>query len=141
MQLTALKLLSDMQEMTGKQIDDLSAYASARADVLDKLSLPSSSSSVTKSTSLSTTDGKDEKKTSEATEEKSTTTDTSGPGHAARLAALAAVDTLYYSKAQRAYQTTMMVYVGAMDFLDKNKEKLEKPKGQGGSHSGFASMY
>jgi hypothetical protein len=29
----------------------------------------------------------------------------------------------------------------SLDFMDKNKDKLEKPKGSGGSHSGYQSMY
>jgi hypothetical protein len=140
-QLSLLKELSDVEEAASKHVDDLFGYASARADALDKLKLPTSSVSITKSTGASTTDGKKEEKTSEATEEKENTDACTGPAYASRVAALVAIDTLYYSKAQRAFQAVLTLYMAALDFLDKNKDKLEKPKGAGGSHSGFASMY
>ena len=141
-QLALAKQISDLQELSKKSIEELAGYNGARADAVEKLKLPSTSTSVTKSTSTGTTDGKKEDKTSEATEEKTTTND--GPGNSAydsRVAALVSVDMLYYAKAKRAYQACMTMYVATLDFLDKNKEKLEKPKGSGGSHSGFSSMY
>lgn len=145
-QLSLLKQLSDLQEVITAKIDDLSGYASARADALEKLKLPSTSKSVTKSTSTSTTDGKEEKKTSESTEEKETAGGTDG-GVAEQLSlqsrkvALAAVDTLYYSKAERAFQSVLINYMAALDFMDKNKEKLEKPKGSEDTRGGYSSMY
>lgn len=140
-QLSMLKQLSEIQEAAGKAIDDLSGYANARAESLSKLSLPSASTSVTKSNSSTTTDGKKEEKTSETTEEKKSSSESSGPAFESRVAALVETDTLYYSKAQRAFQSVMTLYMGALDFMDKNKDKLEMPKGSGGSHSGYASMY
>ena len=141
-QLALVKQISDLQEATKKSIEDLAGYAGARADAIDKLKLPSASSSITKSTSTSTTDGKKEDKTSESTEEKTTTNDGPGTsGYDSRVAALVAVDMLYYAKAKRAYQSTMTLYVATLDFLDKNKEKLTKPKGNEGSSRGYSSMY
>mmetsp|Transcript_3370 Transcript_3370/g.7727 ORF Transcript_3370/g.7727 Transcript_3370/m.7727 type:complete len:245 (+) Transcript_3370:104-838(+) len=140
-QLSMLKQLSEIQEAAGKAIDELSGYSNARAESLSKLNLPSVSSSVTKSTSSSTTDGKKEEKSSESKEEKKSSSDMTGPTFESRVAALIATDTQYYSKAQRAFQATMSTYMAVLDFMDKNKEKLEKPKGSGGSHSGYQSMY
>lgn len=140
-QLSSLKQLSEVQEAVTKHIDSLAGYANARAEALSKLSLPSSSTTVTKSSSKSTTDGKAEDKTSESTEEKSTESPASGPAYESRIAAVIAVDALYYSKAQRAFQAVMTLYIASLDFMDKNKEKLEKPKGSGGSHAGYSSMY
>ena len=140
-QLSLLKELADVQEAVAKHIDSLAGYAGARADALEKLKLPSSSKSVTKSSSITTTDGKKEDKVSETTEEKSSDSENSGPAYESRVASLVAVDTLYYSKAQRALQSVMTLYIASLDFMDKNMEKLEKPKGSGGSHSGFHSMY
>eukprot|EP00980_Cylindrotheca_fusiformis_P026139 scaffold15472_cov117-Cylindrotheca_fusiformis.AAC.3 len=167
-QLNALKELKEMQEAAGKALDDLSGYANARAESLSKLNLPSTSSSVTQSTSTTTTDGKKEEKSSQTTEEKQSSSPTSGPMFDSRVAALIATDTLYYSKAQRAFLAVMAAYMASyvfrlnrdpvmllllfsplrlplgllrLDYMDKNKEKLEKPKGSGGSHSGFHSMY
>jgi hypothetical protein len=140
-QLAMLKLFSDLQEATSSRVDDLSSYASARADALEKLKLTSTSSTVTKSSANTTTDGKKEEKTTELTEEKKSSSDCTGPAYESRVAALVALDSLYYSKAQRAFQTVMTLYMAALDFMDKNKEKLVLPKGSGGSHSGFHSMY
>jgi hypothetical protein len=112
-QLSMLKELSDMQDAAGKAIDDLSGYANAHAESLSKLNLPSTSSSVTKSSSSTTTDGKKEEKNSESTEEKSSSSASSGPGFESRVAALVATDTLYYSKAQRAFQSIMTLYMAA----------------------------
>jgi hypothetical protein len=140
-QLALLKELSDLQEAVTKGVDDLSGYHNARAEALGKLSLPSTSSSVTKSTSVTTTDGTQEDKTCAATEEKKSTNDNSGPVYAARVSALVAVDTLYYAKAQRVFQSNLTLYLAALDFLDKNKDKLEMPKGAGGARAGYHSMY
>lgn len=140
-QLSLLKQLSDVQEAVTKNLDSLAGYASARADALEKLKLPSSSKSVTKSSSITTTDGKKEEKVSESTEEKSSENENAGVIYESRIAAVVAVDTLYYSRAQRALQSVMTLYIGSLDFMQKNMDKLEKPKGSGGSHSGFASMY
>jgi hypothetical protein len=140
-QLSLLKEISDLQEAVTKGVDDLSGYHSARAEALSKLSLPSTSGSVTKSTSVTTTDGKQEDKTSETKEEKKATNDTSGPVYAARVSALVAVDTLYYAKAQRIFQSNLTLYLATLDFFDKNKDKLEMPKGAGGARASFHSMY
>mmetsp|Transcript_16745 Transcript_16745/g.47902 ORF Transcript_16745/g.47902 Transcript_16745/m.47902 type:complete len:244 (-) Transcript_16745:50-781(-) len=140
-QLSVLKQLSEVQEAVTKNLDSLAAYAGARADALEKLKLPSSSKSVSKSTAITTTDGTKEEKVSESTEEKSSENENSGPAYESRVAALVAVDTLYYAKAQRALQSVMTLYIGSLDFMNKNMDKLEKPKGSGGSHSGFHSMY
>lgn len=110
-QLALLKQLSDLEEMASKKIDELSGYSSARADALDKLKLPSTSFSVTKSSSQSETDGKKEQKLSESTEEKKSSSDTTGPAFQTRAAALVATDTLYYSKAKQAFQSVMTLYM------------------------------
>ena len=140
-QLAFLKQLSDLQSSISSKIEELSAYSEKRADALEKLKLPSTSLSVTKSNSQSDTDGKKEVKSSETTEEKKTSNDSTGPAFQTRVAALIATDTLYYSKAQRSFQSVMTLYMALLDFMDKNREKLEKPKGSGGSHSGYHSMY
>lgn len=140
-QLALLKEIGELQEAATKVMDELVGYASARGDALDKLKLPSSSSSVTKSTSVSTTDGKQEDKTSEVKEEKTSDCDTSNVGYKTRVAALASVDVLYYNKAQRGFQSLLTKYMATLNFMDLNKDKLEKPKGSQGSSSGYSSMY
>merc|ERR1719263_333365 len=135
-QLALLKEISDLQQANAKSLDDLSGYAGARAEALEKMKLPSIGVTATKSTSVATTDGKKEGKISESTEEKKSSSDDTGPAASARKSALVAIDTLYYSKSQRCFESFMTT----LDFLDKNKEKLEKPKG-GGSGGGYSSMY
>jgi hypothetical protein len=130
-----------MQDKFSKQSDELCGYANARAEALAKLSFPSTSSSLTKSTGITTTDGKKEGKTCETKEEKESTVDVAGPVHQSRLSAVAAVDTLYYSKALIVFQNCIISLIAAMDFMDKNKTKLLEPKGSEGFNSGFSSMY
>lgn len=123
-----------------KHTDELCAYADARAEALAKLSFPSSSSSLTKSTSVTTTDGKKEDKTSETKEEKESS-GTVGPVEESRLTVVAIVDTKFYSKALSIFHSCFISLIAAMDFMEKNKTKLLEPKGSQGSRSGFSSMY
>lgn len=96
---------------------------------------------MTKSVAVTTTDGKKEEKASETNEEKESSASTSGPVHEARLSAVVAVDTLYYSKARNIFQACIVSLIAAIDFMDKNQTKLLQPKGSQGSSSGFSSMY
>jgi len=138
-QLDLVKKLGEMKEAANKSTEALLGYENARADALGKLNLPSSTSSVTKSTSATTTDGKREEKEAESSEEKQTSSISTGPAYESRVAAVVAVDTLYYSKANGVLSQTIISLIGVMDFIDKNKGKLTEPKGTSGS-SNF-SMY
>lgn len=133
-----MKKLGELKEAASKSTETLLGYEAARAEALGKLSLPSSTTTVTKSTGATTTDGKKEDKSSETTEEKQSTT-ASGPVSESRVAAVAAVDTLYYSKSRVIFSDNIVSLIAVMDFIDKNKEKLVEPKGKSGS-SNF-SMY
>jgi hypothetical protein len=104
-QLDLVKKLSEIQESMKSAIEDLLGYPSARAEALGKLNLPSASTTVTKSSGVTTTDGKTEEKSSETTENKESSSLASGPLYESRLAAVAAVDTLYYSKAKGYFQS------------------------------------
>ena len=128
-----------MKETANKATEALLGYETARANALEKLNLPSSTSSVTKSTSATTTDGKKEEKESESREEKQSSSSSSGPAYESRVKAVVAVDTLYYAKSNGILSQTIISLIGVMDFLDKNKEKLMEPKGKSGG-SNF-SMY
>jgi len=138
-QLDLVKKLGESKETANKSTEALLGYESARADALGKLNLPSHTSSVTKSTSVSSTDGKKEEKDSESKEEKQSSSSSTGPAYESRVAAVVAVDTLYYSKASAILSQSIISVIGVMDFIDKNKEKLIEPKGNSGS-SNF-SMY
>mmetsp|Transcript_14291 Transcript_14291/g.16324 ORF Transcript_14291/g.16324 Transcript_14291/m.16324 type:complete len:239 (+) Transcript_14291:52-768(+) len=135
-QLDLVKKLGEMKESANKSMEALLGYETARADAIGKLNPPSSSKTVTKSTSGTTTDGTKEEKSSETTEEKSSTP---GPACESRVAAVVAVDTLYYSKARGILGEIIISFVAVMDFIDKNKDKLVEPKGTSGG-SNF-SMY
>jgi len=138
-QLDLVKKLSELKELSNKAIEALLGYYGARAEALGKLNLPSATKSVTKSTSITTTDGKKEEKESESKEEKQSSSSTNGPAYESRVAAVVAVDTLYFSKASGILNQNIVSLIGVMDFIDKNKEKLIEPKGKSGG-SGF-SMY
>jgi hypothetical protein len=104
-QLDLVKKLSEMQESMKSGIEDLLGYQSARAEALGKVNLPSTSTTVTKSSGATITDGKKEDKTSETTENKVSSSLAAGPVYESRLSAVAAVDTLYYSKAKGYFQS------------------------------------
>lgn len=138
-QLDLVKKISEMKESTNKSLEALMAYYSARADAIGKLSLPSVTKTTTQSNSGTITDGKKEEKSSETTDEKSSETIGEGPAFESKVAAVVAVDYLYYSKARGIMGEIILSFVAVMDFIDKNKDKLVEPKGKSGS-SNF-SMY
>lgn len=137
-QLDLVKKLGEMKETANKATEALLGYQSARAEALGKI-LPSDSYSVTSSESETKTDGKSEKKESVSKEKKESGSPTSGPSYESKLAAIVAVDTLYYSKAKGIFSQSVISIMGVMDFIDKNKGKLIEPKGRSGG-SNF-SMY
>jgi len=138
-QLDLVKKLSELKESSNKATEALLGYDNARAEALGKLNLPSSTQSITKSINVTTTDGKKEEKESESKEEKQSSSSSSGPAYESRVAAVVAVDTLYFSKAIGIWSQNITSFIGVMDFIDKNKEKLIEPKGKSGG-SNF-SMY
>jgi hypothetical protein len=104
-QLDLVKKLSEIQESMKAAIENLLGYHSARAEALGKLNLPSTSTTFTKSSGFTTTNGTTEEKSNETTENKETSSLSEGPMYECRLAAVAAVDALYYSKAKGYYQS------------------------------------
>lgn len=141
-QLEALKALHDAQDKLTKSVEEISKYASSRADVLEKCKLPSQTVSITSSDGTSnTTEKGDAKETKKSTETKETTTTLSPVEASYRQAAVVACDVLYFSKAKALFQMCLNSYLAVMDFCDKNAEKIEKPKGSTGSGSSFSSMY
>lgn len=138
-QLDLVKKLGEFKESANKSAEALLGYESARAEALSKLNLPSSTYSSTKSTSETLTDGKKEEKSCTSEETKESRPSPSGSAYESRIAAVVAVDTLYFSKASAMLSQNIISYIGVMDFIDKNKEKLVEPKGNSGG-SNF-SMY
>jgi hypothetical protein len=146
-QLTALKQITDSKELMVKGLEELSKYASSRADALEKCKFPSQSTSTSTTKSQSDSQGNntekgDVKSTSTGTskEEKMTETVTASPELEYRKLAVTAVDVSFYCKAKGLFQTALIGYMAALDFLEKNSDKIDKPKGAGGAGS-YASMY
>lgn len=146
-QLSALKAMKDEREIMEKGLEEMTSYAARRADVMEKCKLPSvSSSKTTSSTNSQGTSTGGEKgdasttSTDQKTEEKSTESQTQLVEGAMRKQAVIDVDVLFYSKAKTYFNKGLTGYMAVIDFMDKNKEKLEKPKGsQGTGH--ISSMY
>ena len=131
-QMTAIKQLQDTTEALVKSLDELSKYYSARADAMDKLLL---SSQTATETQKEENDGNDTKTTITKETKKS-----SGQQEFHRIQAVYAIDTQYYALAKKAFRTVKSAYVANVDFLLKNQDKIEAPKGlEGGSN--FSSMY
>lgn len=131
-QLAALKELKDSMDSLAKLLDELAKYYAARADAMDKLQLGSQ----TKSESTKEENDGSETKTTVTKETKSS----SGQQEFHRVQAVYAVDTQYYAVAKKAFRAVKSTYVANIDFLLKNQDKIEAPKGTSGG-SNFSSMY
>lgn len=131
-QLSALKQMSEASESLQKQVDELFKYASARADALEKCKLPGKSV-----VSTQTEGGEDGPKT----ETKTSSTTTEAPELTWRNQAVTQVDVMYYSKAKAAMETALSLYLFALDYMDKNAEKIAAPKGDSASGPAYSSMY
>ena len=148
-QLAAIKAMGDSKEKLEKGLEELTKYASARADALDKCKLLSTSKTTSTSKSQSTSEGTSTEKgdakatdNKTSTEEKETTTAAaSGLVIDYRVQAVVATDVLYYTKAKAVFQNAIMSYLAAIDFCDKNSDKLSQPKGNSGGTSSYSSMY
>ena len=131
-QLQAQKQLREYSEALFKDLDNLPKYFAARADAMDKLGLP------TKSNSESTkVESGDETKTTTTTEE---STKSGGEPTYHRVQAVYAVDAQYYANCQKSFRALMKAYMASVDFILKNKDEIDNPKGKEGS-STFSSMY
>lgn len=147
-QLAAIKHIGDVNEKLAKGLEELLKYAAARADALEKCKLPSESSSQSstftesKSEGSSKKDGDTSASSKNTVEEKKTSSSTTKLAEAPlRAAAVADVDVLYYCKAKSLMLATITGYLSALDFIDKNQEKIAMPKGSRGSASAYSSMY
>jgi len=132
-QLEALRQLKGSSESLGKALGELFKYYSARADAMDKLKLSSENTSETKKEE---NDGTDTKTT--VTKETKTS---GGQQEFHRVEAVYAVDTQYYAIAKVSFRTVKSSYISNLDFVFKNTEKIEKPKGNDGGGSRFTSYY
>ncbi len=141
-QLQALKEMQDTREKWIKNVEELSKYASARADAMDKLGLPNAIQTETTTQSASQVVGGkegDEQKTSTTTTQEKKTTSTVAANFY-RQQAVVGVDLYYYTLAQNAVASVRNGYLAILDFIEKNQDKLENPRGTSGGSS-YHSMY
>jgi Proteasome activator pa28 beta subunit len=140
-QLDALKVIADQAEKVTKAVEDLYGYAAARADVLEKCKLPT----VAKSKTESDTNGTDKEKgevSSKSIELKVTESTNEFAEAPLRAKALAAVDVKYFVKAKSTYQMAIGAFLAVVDFVDKNKVKIDKPRDNESNARGYSStMY
>merc|ERR1740117_1306885 len=121
-------------------------YYASRADLVEKCKFPSSTTSKSKSegsssvkaTSTKEEENKESKGEDSKSDSKTVETEHTTAEQKLRLQALAVCDVQYYSKCKAAYTRATTCYMTAIDYMDKNKEKLARPKGTngGGSYSG-----
>eukprot|EP00543_Licmophora_paradoxa_P006632 CAMPEP_0202442188 /NCGR_PEP_ID=MMETSP1360-20130828/1645_1 /ASSEMBLY_ACC=CAM_ASM_000848 /TAXON_ID=515479 /ORGANISM="Licmophora paradoxa, Strain CCMP2313" /LENGTH=220 /DNA_ID=CAMNT_0049057471 /DNA_START=39 /DNA_END=701 /DNA_ORIENTATION=+ len=128
-QLAVLKQLKETAESLEKDLGTVPTYCKERADVMDKF-LGSSSESVKEETN-------DEGTKKTTTKEQSTK---SNGAESHRKEAVLAIDIQYYTVAKNTMQKVMTAYLSIIDFVVKNKDKIEMPKGSSGG-SGYSSMY
>lgn len=145
-QLAALKQLKDDREKLEKVLEDISKYSQTRADAMEKCKLPSSSKTKTSSQSSSNGENKGGEKEGATsskenkTEEKTVETANQLMEAPFRQQAVLSVDSLFYSKARNAFMSGLTCFMTAVDFMEKNKEKIAEPKGAQGGRS-YTSMY
>ena len=131
-QMTVNESIKKKRECWTKKLDDIPSYYSSRADAVDKLGLPKITKSETKTESKSeSTGGKDgdESKTSTSVvkEEKSDAGFLQNNYY--RMKHLVSVDVQFYATARMTMVDFLNDYITILDAIEKNKEKLSKPKG------------
>ncbi|GLE01625.1 hypothetical protein PINS_up010459 [Pythium insidiosum] len=137
-QLVVMKELKETSDKLQKAWDALPDYHSQRATVLEKLNEKLSKETSTTNTVTATTGGKegDEKKTVVATVGKETAT--AQPVVEDWIANVVAIDVKWYFHLARVLELVRDAYAIAFDRIEKNKDKILKPRGQ--ERSGYG-MY
>mmetsp|Transcript_19173 Transcript_19173/g.27974 ORF Transcript_19173/g.27974 Transcript_19173/m.27974 type:complete len:245 (+) Transcript_19173:84-818(+) len=134
-QMTVAKALKETRESLVKNMGALLSYYSQRADAVDKLALEKKTESETSSTSKteSSVEGENKEGSSSSTEKKVITV--IDKGYPFRLMHLVALDVSAYFSAKSGLVECFNDYLMVMDNVEKNKEKITSPKGNGGSNS------
>eukprot|EP00565_Helicotheca_tamesis_P006970 CAMPEP_0185730166 /NCGR_PEP_ID=MMETSP1171-20130828/8710_1 /TAXON_ID=374046 /ORGANISM="Helicotheca tamensis, Strain CCMP826" /LENGTH=246 /DNA_ID=CAMNT_0028399163 /DNA_START=86 /DNA_END=826 /DNA_ORIENTATION=+ len=138
-QMTISKFLKETREEWSKLLDEFPSYYSTRADAVEKLGLPKTTSSETKTESKSQSTGGekgDENKTSTSlVKEEKTSNGAKTDVH--RLNHVVAIDVKFYGTLRAALITLFNGYITIFDNMEKNQEKLLAPKGGGGGAMGM----
>jgi hypothetical protein len=140
-QMTVAKFLKETREELTKKLESIPSYYSSRADAVDKLGLPKTSSSQTKmeSTTDSTggKDGDESKTSTTVTKEEKESNGSKTDVH--RSKAVLAIDVQCYASLFATINLLLTDYVTVLDNVEKNEEKLKAPKGSGGGGFGGGS--
>ncbi|GKY92026.1 hypothetical protein MPSEU_000174200 [Mayamaea pseudoterrestris] len=146
-QLQALKHINDSQEKLQKQLEELVKYYATRADAVEKCKLPSTSSTMTTTKVEANASGTDKEKgdtanssTSQTVEQKKVESSSTASELVFRQDAVVAVDVLFYSKAKNLFSLALTSLLSALDFVQKNQEKIEAPRGKN-TGTAYSSMY
>lgn len=138
-QLTISKFLDETRENLGKQLETIPSYYSSRAEAIEKLDLPKSTVSETKTiTNSQTTGGKDgdDNKSSETnTKEEKTSITEKNVNTDYRRKHLLSLDVQFYGSLRCGLIDCYDSYLTILDNMEKNKEKLLEPKGRNGGPS------
>lgn len=147
-QLAAIKVIQDAREKMEKVVGELHQYPSTRADALEKLKLLSKASTKSTTITVAESKGTDKEKgeiavtsNSQNTETKLVESSNEIPEAKLRKEAITAVDVRFFTKAKAAYQLTLTSFLTIVDFMDKNKIKIGKPKGESGTRGYTGAMY
>uniref|UniRef100_A0A7S4M6A7 Proteasome activator PA28 C-terminal domain-containing protein n=1 Tax=Odontella aurita TaxID=265563 RepID=A0A7S4M6A7_9STRA len=134
-QMTVTKFMSETRERWTKILEKLPGYYGARADAVDKLGLPKTSASESKTESASrSTGGKDgDASTTETKTIKEEKTSNGCAVDVHRATHVVALDVQTYLELGDALADLRDTYATVLDNVEKNKEKLTAPKGSGGS--------
>lgn len=141
-QMTVLKVMEEVKEKLEKKLEELPSYYSKRADAIDKLGLPTETTSET--TTSTATESKGGKDGDSNTTSNTTTKESKSSGNAKmefhRIQHVHAIDIATYQSLQSSLAYCISSYLVILDNVSKNKSKLEQPKGSSGG-SNFSSMY
>eukprot|EP00567_Pseudictyota_dubia_P018000 CAMPEP_0197436032 /NCGR_PEP_ID=MMETSP1175-20131217/3508_1 /TAXON_ID=1003142 /ORGANISM="Triceratium dubium, Strain CCMP147" /LENGTH=246 /DNA_ID=CAMNT_0042965209 /DNA_START=170 /DNA_END=910 /DNA_ORIENTATION=- len=140
-QMTIAKFLKETKEGWAKSLEKLPGYYKERGEAVEKLGLSKTTASETKTeTSTQSTGGKDgDANTTESKTVKSESTSNGAKVDAHRVGHLVAMDVQTYIELGAALVDLRDGYVCVLDNVEKNREKLENPKGSGGGN--FGAMY
>jgi len=141
-QMTVLKVMEEVKEKLEKKLEEIPSYFSKRADAVDKLGLACATTSETKTESSSNStggkDGDESKTSTTTTKEDKTSGNKTMEFH--RIQHVYAIDIQTYSVLKSSLAFCISSFLVILDNIEKNKEKIEQPKGSSGG-SNFSSMY
>lgn len=138
-QLAAVKQLQELREDLSKKVDSAVEYYKARAEATEKLTPTSSHITTSTESSVDARGGKDgdEKKATESTTVERKTSVPSDVDQHLRMKTVLAIDMKYYGEWKLALRRASNGFASAVDQIEKNMEKITKPRGGSRGSSGM----